>query len=174
MRTTFLVLLLLAAAAAIGVYAWAWRPALAPISLENHPAFEPGQLVRGAQLALHGRCAACHTSPEGAPYAGGRAAATPLGAIYAANLTPDPQTGIGRWSEAAFARALGQGVRRDGRQLYRVPQHDYAAALGDADVAALYAFLMTRAAVHRSAPGPDVALPFRLRWLAFAWERMHS
>src|SRR5262245_61340489 len=89
------------AAGAFGIYAW--RPSIAPV--DPQPAVAPDLVARGAGLALIGNCNTCHTLPGGAAYAGGVAVATPFGIIYSTNITPDPETGIGRWSEAAFRRA---------------------------------------------------------------------
>ena len=63
-------------------------------------------LARGAYLARAGNCLACHTARGGVPAAGGKPIATPFGTLYAGNLTPDPDTGVGRWSASAFWRAL--------------------------------------------------------------------
>ena len=63
-------------------------------------------------------CAACHNAPGGAPFAGGRPIETPFGIILAPNITPDPETGIGAWSDADFDAAVRQGKRRDGTLLY--------------------------------------------------------
>jgi mono/diheme cytochrome c family protein len=73
--------------------------------------------ARGAYLARAGNCLGCHTLRGGAPYAGGRAIETPFGTVYASNLTPDAQTGIGLWSADDFWRALHHGRSRDGRLL---------------------------------------------------------
>ena len=62
-----------------------------------------------------GNCNVCHTKSDGMPYAGGRPLQTPFGTIYATNITPDPETGIGGWSEAAFLRAMREG-RAPGRR----------------------------------------------------------
>ncbi len=78
---------------AVGGLAWAWRPAIAPISsqtISNRKTID-----RGAELAAIGNCSDCHTKNGGASYAGGRALPTPFGTIYASNLTPDLETGIG-------------------------------------------------------------------------------
>lgn len=77
--------------------------------------FDPQLLTRGAQLAAMGDCNVCHTAPGGKPYAGGRALKTPFGTIYGTNITPDTETGIWRWSEAAFSRAMTRhaGEHRD-------------------------------------------------------------
>ncbi|MFP3617627.1 cytochrome c, partial [Paraburkholderia sp. SIMBA_050] len=65
-----------------------------------------------------GDCVVCHTAKDGKPFAGGLPLATPFGTIYATNITPDADTGIGRWSRDAFSRALRTGIARDGHPLY--------------------------------------------------------
>ena len=81
----------------------------------------PADLIaRGEYLARAGDCIACHTARGGVPYAGGRGIETPFGTVYAPNLTPDPQTGLGNWSASDFWRALHNGRSRDGRLLYPV------------------------------------------------------
>ncbi len=52
----------------------------------------------------------CHTAPGGAANAGGFGLETPFGTIYSTNITPDNETGIGRWSYAAFERAMRHGI----------------------------------------------------------------
>ena len=75
-------------------------------------------VARGAYLAKAGDCVACHTAPRGTPFAGGLKMVTPMGAIYTTNITPDPETGIGGYTEADFASALRKGVAKDGHNLY--------------------------------------------------------
>ncbi|MET7246846.1 cytochrome c [Methylobacterium sp. EM32] len=147
--------------AAAGFAAAAWRPALAPGGAT--PAETAPELVRkGAVLASLGYCASCHTAEGGRPYAGGRGIGTPFGTIYATNITPDPETGIGRYSLAAFTRAMREGVDAEGRHLYPAFPYTHYAGLTDPDVAALYAFAMTREPVRQEAT-PN-ALPFPLSW----------
>ncbi len=147
--------------AAVGFAVAAWRPVLAPGG--PTPAETAPELVRkGAVLAALGYCASCHTAEHGRPYAGGRGVGTPFGTLYATNITPDPETGIGRYSLAAFTRAMREGVDRDGRHLYPAFPYTHYAGLTDADVAALYAFAMTREPVRQEARAN--ALPFPLSW----------
>ena len=75
-------------------------------------------VARGEALTRAGDCIGCHTARGGAPYAGGRAIETPFGNVYASNLTPDPDTGLGRWSADEFWRALHHGRSKSGRLLY--------------------------------------------------------
>src|SRR5579859_8089826 len=71
-------------------------------------------VAKGEYLTRAGGCFSCHTAPGGQPLAGGRALATPFGTFYSPNITPDAKTGIGRWTDAQFLRALHNGVRPDG------------------------------------------------------------
>ena len=80
--------------------------------------FPPDLVAKGEALAAGGYCAECHTAKGGQDFAGGYAMATPFGVLYSTNITPDPETGIGTWSEAAFARAMQEGVARDGSHLF--------------------------------------------------------
>ena len=69
-------------------------------------------VARGEYLARAGDCVACHTAPRGKPFAGGLPMTTPMGRIYTTNITPDADTGIGRYSQQEFNRAMREGVRK--------------------------------------------------------------
>ena len=84
---------------------------------------------------------------------------TPFGTIYSTNITPDPETGIGRWSEAAFQRAMREGVDREGNHLYPAFPYDHFTLVSDEDNSALYAYLMTREPVEATAPANDLPFP---------------
>src|SRR5713101_8125544 len=105
----------------------AWRAPIDPIAPGDARSFDPGLVRRGAELAAIGNCNVCHSAPGGKSFAGGVALPTPFGTIYSTNITPDPETGIGRWSEAAFQRSMRQGVDRDGRHLYPAFPYDHFA-----------------------------------------------
>jgi mono/diheme cytochrome c family protein len=102
----------------LGFGALAWRPAVAPIAPPPTGSFAPELVAKGEALAGGGYCAECHTAKGGQKFAGGYAMATPFGVIYSTNITPDPGTGIGTWSEAAFARAMREGVAQNGSHLF--------------------------------------------------------
>ena len=72
------------------------------------------QIGRGEYLALVGDCLACHTVRGDRPYAGGLPIPTPFGTLYTPNITPDPETGIGKWSEQEIVDYLGSGNKPDG------------------------------------------------------------
>jgi mono/diheme cytochrome c family protein len=166
MKRFILLLVLLVVLAGGGLAAIAWHPEIAAITT---PDADAKLIPRGAQLAALGDCATCHTRPQGAPYAGGRKLATPFGAIYSTNITPDPDTGIGRWSLAAFIRAMRQGVDRSGNNLYPAFPYDHFTLVGDDDLTALYAFLMAEQPVRATAPANELPFPLNWRPLLAGW-----
>jgi nicotinate dehydrogenase subunit B len=128
------------------------------------------QIELGATLSKEGACAVCHTEDGGAPYAGGRAIPTPFGKVFATNITPDRDTGIGRYSRAQFERAMHRGVRDDGAQLYPAFPYDHFTGANDRDIDALYAFLMTRRPVRAVTPPPQLIPPLGFRPLMAVWK----
>lgn len=161
-------LLVFASLCAAGFFVWANRYGELPPETTRR-SFPAAQVEKGAQLALLGNCASCHTKPGGAPYAGGLAMKTPFGVIYSTNVTPDAETGIGRWSQAAFLRAMHEGIDRQGRHLYPAFPYDHFTRVSEEDVNALYAFLMSQPAVKASAPENALPFPFNQRVLIAGW-----
>src|SRR5579864_2193109 len=164
------VVIAVALGGAIAAFAVAWRPAIEPIGPPAAQSFDPGLVKRGRDLAAIGNCSDCHTTPGGKAFAGGLPVPTPFGAVYSSNITPDPETGIGRWSEAAFQRAMRRGVDRGGHHLYPTFPYDHFTNVSDEDDRALYAFLMTRAAVRAPARANDLAFPFNQRFVVAGWK----
>lgn len=157
------------AAVAIG-FAVAWRPAIATIEPPSPQSFDPALVKRGRELAAIGNCSDCHTVRGGASFAGGLPVPTPFGTIYSSNITPDPETGIGRWSEEAFRRAMRSGVGRDGQHLYPTFPYDHFTNVSDDDDRALYAFLMTRQPVDAPARDNQLAFPLNQRFMVAGWK----
>jgi mono/diheme cytochrome c family protein len=153
-----------------GFYAWAWHSEIAPIDRPAVTAFDPAVVAQGAKLAAIGDCAVCHTTAGGRPYAGGFPVETPFGTVYGTNITPDTKTGIGNWSEAVFRRALRDGVDRRGNHLYPAFPYDHFTKATDNDIAALYAFLMTRTPVDQRNRPPDIMFPLNWRLFAAGWK----
>ena len=151
----------------------AWQPAIAPVAPPATATFAPELVAKGEALAGGGYCAACHTRKGGERFAGGYAMETPFGVIYSTNITPDPETGIGTWSEAAFARAMQKGVSRDGSHLLPVFSYDHFTKLSDDDVRALYAYFMTRAPVHAKLQPNGIPFPFNIRYLQAGWKLLY-
>src|ERR1700742_2348978 len=75
-------------------------------------------IERGRYLTVLSDCAACHTAPGGAPFAGGLALQTPFGKLVAPNITPDGETGIGNMTNSEFLAALHEGRGHGGKRLY--------------------------------------------------------
>ena len=131
------------------------------------------QVERGAYLARAGDCVSCHTAQDGAPFAGGLRLDTPFGYMLSPNITPDPATGIGRWTEAEFTRALRHGVNRDGKDMYPTMPFDFYTRVTDADVAALYAYLKTIKPVRNTVVVNHLDFPFSLRFSMIGWRELY-
>ena len=129
-------------------------------------------LARGADLAAIGNCAACHTRSDGKSFAGGRPMKTPFGTIYSTNITPDSETGIGKWSLDDFRRAMHEGVDREGGNLYPAFPYDHFARVTDDDVEAIYVFMMSREPVRYTPPGNQLSFPMSLRPTLSGWKLM--
>jgi nicotinate dehydrogenase subunit B len=159
-------------AAVVGISAAVlpWR-SIAPIARPDASVYSAATIARGKQLAALGDCAVCHTT-NGLLNAGGRPLETPFGIIYSTNITPDVETGIGAWSYPAFERAMREGIHRDGRHLYPAFPYNHFAKTSDADLQALYAFLMAQTAVHADTPKPTLAFPFNWRPLLAGWNAL--
>src|SRR3954453_12552229 len=148
---------------------YTWRSPIPPIDAPAAETFDAVAIRRGAQLAALGDCATCHTAPGGETFAGGRAVETPFGTIYSTNITPDTPTGIGRWSQVAFQRAMRKGVDREGDHLYPAFPYDHFALLTNDDDKALYAYLMTRDPVRAEAPANRLPFPLNIRLILAGW-----
>lgn len=146
-----------------------WNPSIAPMTPPASAAFPAETVAQGAALAALGDCAVCHTAAHGRPFAGGRPLPTPFGTIYASNITPDVETGIGSWSEEAFRRAMRDGIDRTGRHLYPAFPYPHFTRATDRDIAAVYAFLMTRAPVRAETPANALPFPLNVRATVASW-----
>lgn len=164
LSVTVLALMVLGAALAVTLSA----PEL-PWQEEPVPTADAVTIARGAELARAGNCMACHTARGGEPYAGGHAIHTPFGTLVAGNLTPDRETGLGRWSREAFGRALHEGISRDGRLLYPAFPYPHTTKLRDADVDALYAWVQSLPPVRRPNDAHRLRFPYNLQASVAVW-----
>ncbi len=134
----------------------------------------PEQIARGEDLARIGNCAGCHTARGGDPYAGGKGVETPFGAVYASNLTPDKETGIGTWSADAFYRAMHEGRSKDGRLLYPAFPYPNLSLTTREDSDAIFAFLVNRVApVSRVNNEHALAFPYNNAYALAAWRLLY-
>ncbi|MFC5520751.1 c-type cytochrome [Polaromonas jejuensis] len=162
--------LAMASVGALAAWALTLRSAMPEIERPVDAKFSKAEIQRGASLAAVGDCAVCHTAERGKPFAGGKALATPFGTLYATNITPDAGTGIGSWSVEAFQRAMREGVRRNGEHLYPALPYEHFTKTSTTDLAALYAFLMTREAVASRPPPNELIPPLGFRPLLAGWK----
>ena len=130
-------------------------------------------LNRGEYLARAGDCIACHTTPNGRQFAGGRAMATPFGNLYVPNITPDDETGIGQWTADEFYTMLHTGVSRSGALMYpAMPFASYTKVTRE-DSDAIYAYLMSVPPVKQQNRPHELRFPFNKRELLVGWRALY-
>jgi len=168
-RWLIIVVVVIVVVAAAGYFGLVYKPAIAPIDTAQAQTFDAAVVAHGAQMAAIGDCASCHTTANGPALAGGLAVPTPFGTIYSSNITPDPETGIGQWSEAAFVRAMQEGVDREGHHLYPAFPYDHFTHVTADDDKAIYAYLMTRNPVKAEPPANALPFPFNVREIMAGW-----
>lgn len=149
----------------------AWEPGSGQTGT---PAANPQeQIARGEYLARAGNCMACHTVRGGKEYAGARAIATPFGNIYSSNITPDPETGIGRWTADDFWRALHNGKSKDGSFLYPAFPYTNYTRVTRTDADAIYAYFRTLAPVRQANREHELRFPYNQRVLLAFWRTLY-
>jgi len=130
------------------------------------------QLERGRQVFNAASCAVCHTDKEndGEPLAGGYALKTDFGTFYSPNITPDPETGIGNWSDEDFIRAMQKGISPEGEHYF--PSFPYTAytKMHREDVLALKAYLFSLQPVKKANREHDLAFYVTLVPSARIWQ----
>jgi len=130
------------------------------------------QVKRGEYLARAGDCIACHTAPTGKPFAGGLAMPTPFGTLYSTNITPDPETGIGKFTADDFYRVMHVGRMPDRGLLYPAMPFPSYTKVTRADSDAIFAYLMTIPAVHQPDRPNDLHFPYNNRSLIIGWRTL--
>lgn len=129
----------------------------------------PDRVSHGEYIATAADCVACHTAPGGKPFAGGRAFTLPFGIVYSPNITPDSETGIGRYSDDEWVEMLHRGVARDGKHLYPVMPYAEYTLMSREDALALKSYLMSREPVHATVPENTLGFPYNQRWTMVFW-----
>ena len=127
-------------------------------------------VTRGEYLVRAGGCFSCHTVAGGQKLAGGRALKTPFGTFYSPNITRDPATGIGRWTDAQFLLALRQGISPEGTNYFPVFPYTSFTGITDGDALAIKTYLFSLPAVHQENRPHEVAFPFSWRFLQTGWK----
>lgn len=158
---------------AVGVIAAAgvWYSVRLPSSpFDGVATTTPVTLEEGEYVARLADCVACHSVEGGKPFAGGLEMGTPIGSIYATNITPDPEHGIGNYTLADFDRAIRRGVAPDGRRLYPAMPYPSYAKMSDEDIAAMYDYFMNHV---QPAAEPNkesnIPWPLNMRWPLEWW-----
>lgn len=145
------------------------------LGLASAAAADPAQLERGAHLFAAAGCAYCHTDTKngGAMLAGGRALDTPFGRFHTPNITADPATGIGGWSDADFLRALREGIAPDGSYYYPAfPFTSYTHAT-DQDLLDIKAHIFSLPPVVAEDKPHELSFPFGWRALLAVWRGLN-
>jgi mono/diheme cytochrome c family protein len=142
-----------------------------PLGAADPPA-DGSAAERGAYVIRAAGCIACHTDKKngGAALVGGRALKTPFGTFYTPNLTPDPETGIGRWSDEDFIRALSEGVSPEGEHYYPAFPYTTYARMTRRDMLDLKAYLFAQPPVNQPNRPHDLAFPFSWRFVNWPWQ----
>ena len=134
-----------------------------------------GDAKRGAYLANAGGCLACHTEKmkDAVPYAGGRRLTTPFGTFYGPNITPHPEAGLGKWSEADFVRAMRHGERPDGQHYFPSFPYSSFTQITDPDLRDLWAFLRALPPSPRANRAHELRFPYSVRAAVAGWKRAY-
>jgi len=139
------------------------------------PAHTPDP-VRGEALYHVGGCISCHKTSATAgvtgPPAGGAAFPTPVGTFWPGNLTPDPETGLGSWTESQFVDAMMRGVSPDGRHYFPAFPYSSYRNMRVEDVLDLRAYLTTLEPVRSPGRDPDLPMPGLARRAVGLWKRL--
>jgi len=154
------------------VAAWSLSPAAAAAAAAADAA-SVDPVAHGRYLATAGNCGDCHTNPGGAAYAGARPIQTPFGVIYSANITPDPETGIGGVSPDRFYRAMHTGIGHLGEPLYPAFPYTYFTHISRRDSDDLRAYLMSLPAVRQAKPANRLPFPLNVRFVMRIWNALY-
>ena len=171
-RLTLLVAAAVIAAAAIAL----WIAAPEEGGAVALPARTP-DAGNGERLYIAGGCLSCHAPPESSDIdpslpAGGKALATPIGTFHPPNITPDPGTGIGDWSEQNFVRAMRDGVSPEGRHYFPAFPYTSYRHMTLADLIDLKAYLFSLEAVRSPAKPHDIPVEPLARAFVGPWKWM--
>jgi mono/diheme cytochrome c family protein len=170
MLRRLVVLALIAAVVGFGVFWVVTIPATVPASaLAPHTP----NLDNGKTMFLIGGCASCHATPgqdDKTKLGGGFGLKSPFGTFYTPNISPDPNQGIGKWTEANFVTAMVKGTAPDGRHYFPAFPYTSYQRIGTGDLRDLFAYLKTLPAVQDKSKPHDVPFPFNIRRTLGGWK----
>jgi mono/diheme cytochrome c family protein len=134
-----------------------------------------GPMTAGEYIFRASGCYGCHTDEKGggARLAGGHALKTDFGTFYSPNITPDPDTGIGKWTEADFFRAMREGLSPAGDHYYPSFPYPSYTKLTDDDLRALWVYLRAQPAVKQANKPHDLKFFARARTFVGSWKTLY-
>jgi len=133
-------------------------------------AADAAAVARGKYIAIAGDCVACHTAPESKnAFAGGYSISTPFGGIFASNITPDKETGIGNWTERDFYRAVRHGKGKEGENLYPAMPYNAYVKVSDRDMHDLWMYMRSVKPVRYAVPETNLGFPYNIRLAMMGW-----
>ncbi len=153
----------------VGVMVAVLAASLAHARAEEAAPADADLIARGAYIATAGDCMPCHTGAPKQEFAGGLGLATPFGTIYSPNITPEPETGIGKWTFDDFKNAVHDGIRADGAYLYPAMPYDAFTKIEDGDLKALWAYLRSLKPIKKAQKVNGLGFPFNIRDMMFFW-----
>lgn len=142
------------------------------LALAHQPAHAAGDAERGAYVLRMAGCGTCHTGEDGAFLAGGHRLETPFGTFVTPNITPDPETGIGGWSDEDFVNAVTRGVSPDGDPYYPAFPYTSYSRMERQDVLDLKAYLDSLEPVRNPVPDHELDFPFSIRPSLHVWQAL--
>ena len=170
MLRRILLVAVIAGVAGFGIFWWLTIPATIPANAL--PAYTPDP-ANGLTTFNAGGCSSCHAvpnQPDRLKLGGGLAIPSPFGTFHVPNISPDPNDGIGRWTEADFVTAVLKGTSPSGAHYFPAfPYTSYQHAKIE-DVRDLFAYLKTLAPVSGKARDHDVPFPFNIRRNVGVWK----
>ena len=170
MLRRILLVAVIAGVAGFGIFWWLTIPAV--VVANALPTYAPN-LANGLTTFNAGGCSSCHavpSQPDRLKLGGGLAIPSPFGTFHVPNISPDPNDGIGRWTEADFVTAVLKGTSPSGAHYFPAfPYTSYQHAKIE-DVRDLFAYLKTLAPVSGKARDHDVPFPFNVRRNVGVWK----
>ncbi|HEV7220063.1 MAG TPA: c-type cytochrome [Terriglobales bacterium] len=171
--TVILIVAVLAAAITLTI---GWRPFIGP----KTRALTSSQFERTPRRVERGRyifnnlagCVDCHSehdpSKPGAPVIAGMEGAGEVmpfddlpGRVVAPNITPDPQTGSGSWTDDQLARAIREGIGHDGRTLFPMMPYSMYRHMSDEDLASVVVYIRSLPTVAHPLPKSEIIFPVK-------------
>src|SRR5689334_745555 len=170
MLRKLILLAIVGAIVGIAVFWFVTIPATVPAS--GLPNRAP-DLANGKEMFFAGGCTSCHAVPgqdDRTRLGGGVGLKSPFGTFYTPNISPDPNAGIGRWTEADFVTAMVKGTSPDGRHYFPAFPYTSYQRIGTGDLRDLFAYLKTLPAVQDKSKPHDVSFPFNIRRMLGGWK----